>query len=109
MSSQRVPSASDVVIQKSTREGFGLVVSETLWKGTPVVAGNTGGIRLQMADGEGGFLVSHESEWVARIDALLTNREEARQIGARGRERVRERFLITRLLEDELKLMASLR
>jgi trehalose synthase len=102
-------SASDVVIQKSTREGFGLVVSETLWKGTPVVAGNTGGIPLQMADGEGGFLVSREEDWAARIDELLSNREEARAIGARGRERVRERFMITRLLEDELKLMASLR
>jgi trehalose synthase len=101
--------ASDVVIQKSIREGFGLVVSETIWKGTPLVAGRTGGIPLQMADGEGGFLVSREEDWVTRIDALLTDPHEARQIGERGRERVRERFLITRLLKDELELMASVR
>ena len=56
------PSASDVVIQKSIREGFGLIVSETLWKGTPIVAGRTDGIPMQMADGEGGFLVSREEE-----------------------------------------------
>jgi len=102
-------SRSDVVIQKSVREGFGLVVSETLWKGTPVVAGRTGGIPLQMAEGEGGFLVSEEGEWARRVDELLSDRAEARRIGARGHERVRERFLITRLVEDELRLMASLR
>ena len=102
-------SASDVVIQKSIREGFGLIVSETLWKGTPIVAGRTGGIPMQMSDGEGGFLVSREEDWVPRIDALLSNPDEARRIGALGRERVRERFLITRLLEDELSLMAGVR
>jgi|CXWL01.1.fsa_nt_gi trehalose synthase len=102
-------SASSVVIQKSIREGFGLVVSETLWKGTPVVAGRTGGIPLQMADGEGGFLISREEDWVPRIDALLADREEARRVGALGRERVRQNFLITRLLEDELALMAEMR
>jgi trehalose synthase len=102
-------SRSDVVIQKSVREGFGLVVSETLWKGTPVVAGRTGGIPLQMADGEGGFLVAREEDWIPRLDQLLSNRDEARASAARGRERVRERFLITRLLEDELRLLVSLR
>lgn len=99
---------SDVVIQKSIREGFGLVVSETVWKGTPVVAGRTGGIVMQIADGEGGFLVEREDEWVERIDYLLSNPEEARRIGQLGRTRVREKFLITRLLEDELGLIASL-
>ena len=102
-------SASDVVIQKSIREGFGLIVSETLWKGTPIVAGRTGGIPMQMADGDGGFLVSREEDWVPRIDALLSDRAEARRIGGLGRERVRKQFLITRLLEDELGLMASVR
>ncbi len=101
-------SASDVVIQKSIREGFGLIVSETLWKGTPIVAGRTGGIPMQMADGEGGFLVSREEDWVPRIDALLSDRGEARRIGGLGRERVRQHFLITRLLEDELGLMAGI-
>jgi trehalose synthase len=102
-------SASDVVIQKSIREGFGLVVSETLWKGTPIVAGRTGGIPMQMSDGEGGYLVSREEDWTPRIDALLSNPVEARRIGGLGRERVRQKFLITRLLEDELALMAGIR
>ncbi len=99
--------ASDAVIQKSIREGFGLIVSETIWKGTPIVAGNTGGIPLQMADGEGGFLVSREEDWVPRLDALLRDREEAHRIGALGRERVRQQYLITRLLADELRLFAD--
>ncbi len=102
-------SRSDVVIQKSIREGFGLVVSETAWKGTPIVAGHTGGIPLQIADGEGGFLVSREEDWAARIDYLLSHPEEARRIGERGRERVRRDFLITRLIEDELRLIAGIR
>ena len=101
--------ASDVVIQKSIREGFGLIVSETLWKGTPIVAGRTGGIPMQMEDGEGGYLVSREEDWVPRVDALLSDPAEARRIGALGRERVRHKFLITRLLEDELTLMAEMR
>lgn len=102
-------SASDVVIQKSIREGFGLIVSETVWKGTPIVAGRTGGIPLQMADGEGGFLVAREEDWVPRIDSLLSDAAEARRIGGLGRERVRRDFLITRLLEDELGLMVAAR
>ena len=102
-------SASSVVIQKSIREGFGLVVSETLWKGTPIVAGRTGGIPLQLADNEGGYLVSREEDWAPRIDALLSDPDMGRRIGARGRERVRSHFLITRVLEDELALLASLR
>ena len=100
-------SASDVVIQKSIREGFGLIVSETLWKGTPIVAGRTGGIPMQMVDGEGGFLVSREDDWVAHIDALLSDPARADRIGGLGRERVQQNFLVTRLLEDELALMAN--
>jgi trehalose synthase len=99
-----------VVVQKSIREGFGLVVSEALWKETPVVAGRSGGITLQMADGEGGFLVPPEDEeaFVERVVQLLTNRELARTLGQRGRQRVRERFLITRYVRDELALIRSL-
>lgn len=100
-------SHSDVVMQKSIREGFGLVVSETLWKGTPVVAGRTGGIPLQLENGRGGFLVEHEDEWVPRIDTLLADGEARREVGRRGHDWVRERFLVTRLLEDELRLMAG--
>lgn len=99
---------SNVMIQKSIREGFGLVVSESVWKGTPIVAGDTGGIPMQISDGEGGFLISDEADWARRIDELLSHPEESIRIGQRGRERVREHFLITRLLEDELQLLVDL-
>lgn len=99
---------SDVVLQKSIREGFGLVVSETLWKRTPVVANRSGGIPLQMQDGVGGFLVDNTEECAERALHLLTHRDEARALGLAGRASVRRRFLITRLLADELRLVSSL-
>jgi len=99
---------SDVVIQKSIREGFGLVVSETLWKGTPVVAGEAGGIPLQMQDGAGGYLVRTIEECARMALRLLRDPDEGEALAARGRELVRRRFLITRLLSDELSLYASL-
>ena len=102
---------SDVVLQRSIREGFGLVVAETMWKGTPVVANRSGGIPLQMEDGVGGFLVDGAGaceECAERTLYLLRNRQEARRIGLAGRERVLQRFLITRLLADELRLLNSL-
>ena len=99
---------SDVVIQKSLREGFGLVVSEALWKGTPVVAGRAGGIPLQMADGVGGLLVDSVEECAAAIAQLLSNPERAHELAERGRRRVREHFLIPRLVLDELSLMSTL-
>jgi trehalose synthase len=99
---------SDVVVQKSIREGFGLVVSETLWKGTPVVAGRAGGIPLQLRDGAGGYLIDSIDECAARIIELLHNPEEAETLGNRGRDIVRERFLLPRLLADELRLYAAL-
>jgi trehalose synthase len=97
-----------VVVQKSIREGFGLVVSESLWKGTPVIAGRAGGIPLQMPDGSGGRLVDSTQECATAMLELLDDRELAHELGARGRERVRERFLLPRLLRDELRLLASL-
>lgn len=99
---------SDVVIQKSIREGFGLVVSEALWKGTPVVAGRAGGIPLQMADGVGGILVYDAEECAAALRNLLGDRERARALGAAGRDRVREHFLIPRLVLNHLRLMRDL-
>ena len=99
---------SDVVLQKSIREGFGLVISESLWKGTPVVANRAGGIPLQMEDGVGGFLVESTEQAVERSLYLLRHPREAKAIGRAGQERVRERFLMPRLLADELRLLASL-
>ena len=97
-----------VVVQKSIKEGFGLVVSEALWKGTPVVAGRVGGIPLQLQDGQSGFLAGTVEECAERIIQLLRDPEEARAMGQRGREWVRQRFLIPRLIRDELRLLASL-
>jgi trehalose synthase len=95
---------ADVVIQKSLREGFGLVVSEALWKGTPVVAGRAGGIPLQMPDGVGGFLVDSVDECATRVRELLGDAGLRRELGQRGRAHVGERFLLPRLIADELEL-----
>jgi trehalose synthase len=99
---------SRVVVQKSIREGFGLVVSEALWKGTPVVAGRAGGIPLQMADGAGGVLVEGVEECARALVDLLRDPDRARALGESGRERVRRHFLIPRLVLDELMLIARL-
>ena len=99
---------SKVVIQKSLKEGFGLTATEALWKGTPVVAGNVGGLRLQVSDGVGGFLVNSIEECAERVDFLLENETERVALGATGRERVRTHFLMPRLLRDELRLIHNL-
>ena len=99
---------SAVVVQKSIREGFGLVVSEALWKGTPVVAGRAGGIPLQLADGVGGTLVDDVPSCAAAIVELLSDAERARSLAEDGRERVRRHFLLPRLLLNELELMREL-
>lgn len=98
---------ADVVIQKSIREGFGLVVSETLWKGTPVVAGRAGGIPVQM-EGGGGFLVDSINETAARVLELLADPDLAKEEGRRGKEHVRKRFLVARLIQDELNLLSTM-
>jgi len=99
---------SDVIVQKSVREGFGLCVSEALWKGTPVVAGRAGGIPLQMADGSGGVLVDSLHECAAAIVDLLRDPGKMRELGQSGKERVRRHFLLPRLLLNELLLMREL-
>ncbi len=101
---------SDVVVQKSIREGFGLIVSETLWKGTALIAGDTGGIPMQMEGGTGGFLVDprDDEEMARRALQLLRDRDLARRLGASGKEHVRQHFLITRMIEDELRLLTTL-
>jgi trehalose synthase len=98
---------ADVVVQKSLREGFGLVVSEALWKGTPVVAGRAGGIPLQLEDGHSGYLVDSVEECADRVVELLRRPDLRREFGVHGQARVRERFLLPRLIADELRLYAS--
>ena len=102
---QRVSAA---MVQKSIREGFGLVVSEALWKGTPIVAGRTGGIPLQVADDAGGLLVGSTDECAKALVTLLKDPARSAALGASGRERVRRHFLLPRLLLDELTLLDGL-
>jgi trehalose synthase len=99
---------STVVVQKSIREGFGLVVAEAMWKEKAVVAGNVGGIRLQIEDGVGGFLVDSVEECGARIVELLRDPAMRKRFGRAAKKRVRKRFLTLRELQDQLELMASL-
>jgi trehalose synthase len=99
---------ADVVVQKSLREGFGLTVSEALWKETPVVGGDVGGIPLQLGDDVGGLLVRDVDGCAAALVALLEDAELAGRKGRAGRERVRTEFLMPRLVRDELALWARL-
>jgi len=101
---------SDVIIQKSTKEGFCLCVTEALWKGTPVVASDVGGIPSQINDGENGFLLApKDTEGFAdRIIHLLKNPDEGKAMGQKAKETVRQKFLITRLLSDYLYMLNSI-
>jgi trehalose synthase len=98
---------SSVIIQKSTREGFCLAVTEAMWKGTPVVASRIGGIPSQITDGQNGFLLEPMdfNGFADRIVHLLRHPKEGRELGLRARETVREKFLITRLLADYLDVL----
>jgi trehalose synthase len=102
-----VQQTAQVIFQKSLREGFALTVAEALWKVTPVIGGEAGGIPLQLQDGVGGFLVSSVEAAAERARWLLEHPPEARTIAARGRDRVRAQFLITRLVADDLRLYAD--
>jgi trehalose synthase len=99
---------ADVAVQMSTREGFGLVVSETLWKGTPMVAGPAGGIPTQLEDGVSGRLAADPPEVAAAVLSLLEDPGLARELGVAGAARVRERFLTPRLLRDQLSVLRDL-
>ena len=99
---------ADIIVQKSTREGFGLTVTEAMWKGKPVIGGAAGGIVLQLQDYNTGFLVHTPEGCAFRIRYLLHRPEMARRIGQLARELVRSHFLITRTLRDYLTLMILL-
>ncbi len=96
-----------VVLQKSLREGFGLTVAEAMWKGTPVIGGNVGGIRYQIENGVNGFLVSSIEEAAECIVRLLKDEKLREAIGQKARETVREKFLLTRYVEQYLDLFAA--
>jgi trehalose synthase len=100
-------SIADVVVQKSIREGFGLVVSEALWKARPLVAARVGGIPMQV-DGGGGILIDTIPEAADACVKILKDPDFARQMGRQGKEHVREHFLSPRQLRDNLLLFAKL-
>jgi len=100
--------ASDIILQKSLKEGFGLTVTEAMWKGKPVIGGNTGGIRLQIVNHHTGFLVDTPEGAALRIQDLLQNPDKMEEIGKNAKEYVRENFLNTRHLREILSLFTIL-
>ncbi|MFQ5499933.1 MAG: glycosyltransferase [Candidatus Zixiibacteriota bacterium] len=101
--------ASTVVIQKSTQEGFGLTVTEGMWKGKPVIGGNVGGIRLQVHNHHTGYLVNSPEGAALKTQELLRNRARAEKMGIKAREFVRQYFLLDRHLREYLTLMLGIR
>jgi trehalose synthase len=99
---------SDIVLQKSTKEGFGLTVTEALWKGKPVIGGDTGGIRLQVINFHTGFLVNTPEGAALRIRYLFNQKQKMQEMGIKSKEFIRENFLLTRQLREYLTLMVSL-
>src|SRR6266513_3076914 len=97
-----------VVLQKSLREGFGLTVAEAMWKGTPVIGGNVGGIRYQIEDGVNGFLVSSVDETAERMVEVINDEKLRDEMGRKAHETVRKNFLLTRYLEQYLDLFGAL-
>ncbi|HEX9654125.1 MAG TPA: glycosyltransferase [bacterium] len=100
--------AADIVLQKSIKEGFGLTVTEAMWKNKPVIGGDTGGIRIQVINYHTGFLVNTPEGAALRIRYLLSNRDKLQEMGNKAREFVRENFLITRHLREYLTLIIGL-
>jgi trehalose synthase len=100
--------AADIILQKSTREGFGLTVTEAMWKGKPVIGGAVGGIVLQITDYNNGFLVNSPEGCAFRIRYLLHRPDLAKRMGNLAREFAREHFLITRTIRDYLTLLSLL-
>jgi len=96
-----------VVLQKSVREGFGLTVTEAMWKGAAVIGGNCGGIRHQIEDGVNGVLVSSVEEAAKHMVELVRDPKLRAKLGEHARESVRDRFLLTRMVEQELDLFAA--
>ena len=100
--------ASDIVLQKSLKEGFGLTVTEAMWKGKPVIGGDTGGIRIQVVNHQTGFLVNTPEGAALRARYLFFHRDLLQEMGDKARGFVRENFLLTRHLREYLTIMVSL-
>ncbi len=100
--------AAAVILQKSTKEGFGLTVAEGMWKGKPVIGGAVGGITVQIVYGQTGYTVNSVEGCAYRIRYLLNNTKVAEHIGQKAKEYTRRNFLITRHLSDYLSLMTIL-
>jgi len=96
-----------VVLQKSLSEGFGLTVTEAMWKGSAVIGGNVGGIRYQIEDGVNGFLVDSVDQAAEKIVQLIKDRDLRERMGREAKESVSQRFLMTRLIEQYLDLLGS--
>ena len=99
--------AADVVLQKSLREGFGLTVTEAMWKGQPVIGGNVGGIRLQIKDGVNGYLVDSPDQAARRMVQVIQDPGLRNRLGGAARETVRERFLMPSLALDYLRIVRA--
>lgn len=100
---------SDIIVQKSLKEGFGLTVTEGLWKGKPVIGGDTGGIRLQVINHYDGYLVNTPEGAAMRIRFLLKHPEFKEQLGRNARQYVLDNYLITRHLREYLTLICALK
>jgi trehalose synthase len=100
--------ASTIGLQKSTKEGFGLTVTEALWKGKPVIGGNTGGIRLQVINHHTGFLVNTPEGAALRIRYLLKNRDRLDEMGRKAKDLVLNNFLVTRQVREHLTLIFAI-
>lgn len=105
---QAFQTASNAVIQKSLREGFGLTVAEALWAGTPVIGGAVGGIPLQVVDGRSGFLVTNTKQAATRMVQLVKDSGRAREMGKYGHELVKHKFLLPRMIRDDMQFWLEL-
>ena len=99
---------STIVIQKSIREGFGLTVTEALWKRKPVIGGAVGGIKVQLVNGVTGYLVHSPEGAAQRVLELLDNEHQCKQMGENGYQHVRQNFLVTRHVKDYMLVMLAL-
>lgn len=100
--------AADVIVQKSVREGFGMTVAEAMWKGKPVIGGNVGGIKLQIKNGENGFLISSAEEAAARVVQLIEDPSLSKKLGKQAKKTIQNNFLMPRLLNDYLRLFKEI-